>query len=693
MNNPLQSVRNWFTVPRAGDVAALQAQVARLEAAVEAAEVRGEGGDSASIPQGELGFTGLKIVNGVIDDEYLTALDDLEDRIAEYDRMRGMGSVAALMQAIRLPILGAHFRVDPVDEKNAGEVELAERVQANLLGGMTHTFDDFLRHATLGCFYGFALFEKVFEEQEGGWVGWRKFAPRKPTTVEKWTVDATGGLSGIEQRGYAFTEDGGWTYRTGVPIPIEKLLLMSWQQEYGNFEGRGIFRDCYRHFYYADKLHNLAAIRCERAAIPVPTAEYDTSAVDNKAMALDDEHERELLTALQRLGRHESSALLLPWGVRLNKGPVEGEAAVPFLDYIQHHETQILMTGLAQFLGLGQGENTGAYALSKDGSSFFLKALNYTARWICNYLNRYAIRQLVDFNESGRTEYPELACEDIGVDDQKALSALLLDLKNGEFIDRPDEVGDYVREVFGLPEMPEDRRDALEEAREKREEAALILTGQTPVAAAQARQAGAQAARNDDEQKADAQAVAASLLGAVEFAEEGAGEAPAELAQAEDAMRDEGEALLDAMVTGFVKKCGPLAEKRDWAGVADVRVPLVGKYSNWLRGYLMQVVEAGRDAMAASAPPAPITAEVRSWARAQAQTLADYHAGILRFAVTQSLMNDTQAGMGVAGALRNAQAIGNGAVTAQVDEDLMAASEIVIEKVQEAAASGVETGV
>ena len=81
MNNPLQSVRNWFTVPRAGDVAALQAQVARLEAAVEAAEVRGEGGDSASIPQGELGFTGLKIVNGVIDDEYLTALDDLEDRV------------------------------------------------------------------------------------------------------------------------------------------------------------------------------------------------------------------------------------------------------------------------------------------------------------------------------------------------------------------------------------------------------------------------------------------------------------------------------------------------------------------------------------------------------------------------------------------------------------------------------------
>jgi hypothetical protein len=237
--------------------------------------------------------------------------------------------------------------------------------------------------------------------------------------------------------------------------------------------------------------------------------------------------------------------------------------------------------------------------------------------------------------------------------------------------------------------MPKERNDALQEAQEAREAAAQELAAQAPAAAQQAAQAQqqrpAQGKGEGEPQEREAQAVAAAILGhegAVEFAE---GEAPEELAQAEDAMRDEGAGLLDAMVTGFVTRCAPLAEKHDWAGLADVRVPLEGKYANWLRGYLMRVVEIGRDALAASEDVAveALPAEVLSWVRAQADSLAAYHAGILRFAVAQSLMNDTQAGMSAAGALRNAVAVANGAMTRQVGEDLLAASEIAVEKLQE----------
>lgn len=695
--NPLSSVRNWFTArarARDRELAALEAQVLAFAEKDEAPANTAGGGDKRVPPDGEVGFTGLKIINGIIDEEYLDALSDLEDRIDEYDRMRGMGSVAALVNAIRLPILGATFRVDPVDEGSTAEVELAERVQANLFEGMTHTWDDFLRHALLAPFYGFVLFEKVFEEQEGGWIGWRKFAPRRWETVNKWLTDESGGLAGVEQRGYTFGENGQWRYASGVTIPVEKLLLMSWNQEFGNFEGRGIFRDCYRHFYYADKLHELAAIRCERTAIPVPQAEYDPAWGDTLQPLPEAEREA-LLGMLQRLGRYESAGIVMPRGLRLNKGPLEGEAGVPFLDFIQHHEQQIMLTGLAQFLGLGQGENTGAYALSQDASSFFLQSLNFTARWVCSYLNRFAIRQLVGFNDAtARTQFPTLAVEDIGARDQAKLAALLKDLRDGEFIDRPDAIGDYVREVFGLPEMPETRKEALLKAQEARDAAARDLAAQAPEAAQAAREAQQRGTQEEEAEGegAPAQAVAASYLGdgeaALGFAEEGAGvgAAPAELADAEDAMRAEGAALLDRMVTGFVKACAPAAEARNWAALSEVRVPLVGKYAAWLRGYLMRVLEIGRDALAASEATGAVAAipnELRAWARAQAESLADYHASSLRFAVVQSLMNDAQAGMDVAAALRNAVAVSNGALTRQVDEDLLAASEIAVERLQE----------
>jgi len=335
-------------------------------------------------PKGELGFTGLEIIGGAIQSEYLDALEDLSDRVDEYDHMRSDAACAALMQVIGLPLRGASWEVRPPDDADSTDTEIAEAINQNLMEGMTHTWDDFLRHALLGVFYGFALFEKVWEVRDGEAV-WRKFAPRSPATVARWEVDETGGLSGVRQQGYYYDADGTPRYESGQFIPIEKLLLMSWRQEYGNFEGRGLFRDAYRHYWYADKLYTLAGIRVERSACPTPVAGYE----DIAGPTLQEAEEEKLQQALARLRTYEEGGIVRPLNIEIEPFEV-ADAQVPFLDLIQHHHQMILQVGLAQFVGMGQGDNTGTYALSRDASSLFLQSLNATANWVAGYINRYA---------------------------------------------------------------------------------------------------------------------------------------------------------------------------------------------------------------------------------------------------------------------------------------------------------------
>jgi len=592
----------------------------------------------------EIGFTGLEIVAGVINEEYLDALEDLDDRISEYDRMRAVA--APLVTAITLPIRGARWYVEPAEQGKREEVEIAESIEHNLFEGMSHTWDDFVRHALMGVFYGFALFEKVWEIRDGE-ARWRKFAPRAPKTVYRWRVGEGGGLAGVEQRGYDYDEDGNWSYVSSRFIPVEKLLLMSWQQEYGNFEGRGLFRDAYRYFWMLDKLYTLACIRVERTACPTPVASY----IDQQGPTLQEDAEEKLQTALGRIRTYESGGIVLPKNVTLDKFEIAG-SEVPFLEFIEHCHQMLLRTGLAQFIGLGQGENTGAYALSRDASSLFLSSLNGTTQWICDYINRYAIPQRVAYNWGEREQYPRLVCEDIGVRDSTALAQMLKALSDASLLDRGDEIGEYVRAAFDLPEMPEEETPVEEQ----------------------------QGAPEPEPEEVETSHVGDDRIEPVLFAE---GKASRQLQKAEDEFRAEGEAIIGDMVRQYLQRLRPVVEERRWADMAEVRVPLAGKYENWLRKYLLSVVELGRDAIAATEDkPRPIPNELRQWIRAQARSLAEYHTGIVSFVVRQGLMNDLQGGMDIEAALRNAMALTNATMSGQATEDLLAASEIATEKLQ-----------
>ena len=391
----------------------------------------------------ELGGTGMSLMSGVISDEYIVALKTLGERATVYSQMRANGTCSALESVITLPLLSASWEIVPPPDGDSTDEQIAMELSQNLFEDMTITWTDLLRLISWAIFSGFQLFEKVFEEIDGQ-IRWRKWAVRPMQTISGWEYDDTGGISAVKQQGYRLAKGGGnSTEYAEVTIPAEKLIRFTYRWDGMNPEGRGIYRDAYQHWYYLNALRKLAGIRVERTACGTPYVIYDEGTTTETVNAL--------IAMLHRIRTAERSGAALPSTVREVGNFDIGDPGIPFLNLIQNEEQNILRCGLAPFIGMGQGENSGAFAVARDSSSFFLMALNTHAQWICNTISRYAIRQWVIFNYGVRERYPQMVCSSIDARDKYALADMLNQLTQNDLLYRDDEIGERIRELFNLP--------------------------------------------------------------------------------------------------------------------------------------------------------------------------------------------------------------------------------------------------
>jgi phage gp29-like protein len=401
----------------------------------------------------EMGFGGSGVgvlLTNLGADEYLPELS-FPKCIQVYTRMRRSdATVQALELAITLPIRATDWDVRPASDDPTAK-EAADLVYDNLFGGMTHTFDDFLRDALLALFYGFIVFEKVFEERDD-YIVWRKFAPRHPQTIERFLFDETGGLAGVRQVGF----DPQGRFRQ-VDIPIEKLLIFIWRRELGNPYGVSVLRAAYKHWFLKDLAYKLQAIALERWAVGIPVGKVPAGTSE--------QDKQTFLQILEAMRGHERAAMVLPedYSVELIGAEAGQRANQAFVEAIQHHDTMIVKAVLAQFLNLGMGD-VGSWALSRDHSQLFLMGLNSVAQWFADHINRYAIPQLcrLNFGEDF-TDFPELTFADLRLVLQREVLAEAISKLVQTGILTPDRsLQEWVRDVFDLPPLPEEQPEEVE---------------------------------------------------------------------------------------------------------------------------------------------------------------------------------------------------------------------------------------
>ena len=375
----------------------------------------------------ELGSTGRTNYGYLGGDEYNPELRGSTGLVV-YDKMRRSDAqVRSSLRLLKTPIFAGRWYMDPGIPDNKRAQKIADQVWWNL-NNMTMSFQQFLSESLLMLDYGFYAFEKVWDIQDGLAV-WRKFAPRHPLDIRKFVYDGNGGPVGVLMR-----EPDGYG---DIKIPIEKMLVFTFDREAGNMEGISMLRSAYKHWYYKENLYKIDAIQKERHGIGIPIIKLPPNfSASDKIIA--DELGRNLRT-------NEKAHVVLPpmWDIIFAK--LEGNP-VDAMDSIAHHDLMIARNILAPFIN-----DTSANA-QEEQQQFFLKSTRFIAEIIKDTINNYAIPEWMRYNYPTVDEMPQLKVRRIGDStDYRQLSFALRNMIGSGVIRPDDKLEAFIRNEMDLP--------------------------------------------------------------------------------------------------------------------------------------------------------------------------------------------------------------------------------------------------
>jgi hypothetical protein len=365
-----------------------------------------------SLDTNEYGATGYFTQSGALQNEYLRDLKGVRGKQTYNQMYHSDGLTKAIMKAIILPLLNASWYVEAHNEEDPEAILLAKKVENNLIHGLDMPWRQFLFQALLSLVFGFYIFEIIWKlvedpEEDEFPVQVGELSPRHPTTITKWIHNQNGRLAQIEQQAYFNYGDS--AVCKPIRIPYDKCLHFVNEPEAGNYEGTSIYRSQYKHWRIKTTEENFESVGVEKQALGMlivrPPENYNQldpaqqADIDSKAYEAIDNW---------RIDQH--SGIYAPRGMSFEvvEGKINSNAIG---SSISRHEAKMAQSSLAGFLLLG--EKTGAYALSKDQTDFFLQALSGIAQDICDTINFQLIRKLIYLNDKTVKKFPRLCVSNI----------------------------------------------------------------------------------------------------------------------------------------------------------------------------------------------------------------------------------------------------------------------------------------
>lgn len=389
----------------------------------------------------ERGVPGTQFFAGFLgSDEYVPELQGSK-ALDVFDKMRRSdGMVKAVLAALKQPIMGAQWSVEPGSDAAGGASgqQIADHFARNLFDGMSMSWRDHLRQALTHLDFGFYVSEVVWHvvERDGRLCyEIRKLAPRLQRTIYKWNLADDGGLRGVTQQLFS------GTLKT-VEIPVDKLLVFTNEKEGANWQGTSALRPAYKHWFFKDHLYRFQGIQAERHATGIPTITLPDGKDDNTNL----QRAEDIVYGVRT---HERGGVVLPFGYTFDMKGMDGRP-LDLMPAILHHDRAIALSVLAHQLSLGASAE-GSNALSVDQSTFFLLAEKTIANHIADIHNRYLIPRWVEYNYGPVEALPKLR---VGRVETRGLEKLwnALGSAAGQLIITPDDpLEDALREDAGLP--------------------------------------------------------------------------------------------------------------------------------------------------------------------------------------------------------------------------------------------------
>ncbi len=347
------------------------------------------------------------------------------------------GTVKSLYQILRMPIMANSWRIDAddVDNPEAGKAQ-ALFIEDNFLlpphkGGMSTPFRLVIARMLKAILEGYALAEKVLTINPDGKIVYRKIAFRDVTKIDV-LVDDKGGFAGYKQTYWSKESNKLVT----VTVPVEYCFLYTFNKDEDEVFGQSAFQSAFYHWDRKRRLYYLYEQSVEKGAMPPKMLEVQEGNEDS------DSTKSANLAAMTNFGI--DSAVLVPTGYKLT--PYEaGKGRIDPMPGIDHHNAEMARSVLAQFILLGNSDNTGSFALSKSHADLFMMALRGIMNEVEEHINSYLIPQLIDYNFE-TAYYPEFRFNDMTDDTADFIESIFLEVVKKTDL-RQDFVDGLVKQV------------------------------------------------------------------------------------------------------------------------------------------------------------------------------------------------------------------------------------------------------
>lgn len=398
-----------------------------------------------SIHVEETGSSGTEIYSGYYSEEYLSKLRGTQAADLWDQMRRSDPKIKMVLSAVKNPILGAHWTVEPAtqDEKGKRQAELIEQI---LFRDLSLSWTAQLKEVLTFLDFGFSAFEVIHKvvtnhSKFGSYNSLSKIAWRNPRTIERWNLDPkTGAILSVNQL------SNGDLHRY-VDIPGEYLLVFSNEKEGDNYEGVSALRPCYGPWVRKNTYLKLMAVGIEKFAVPTPYMDVPEGKEDSEEFA-------RAQTMLEKFTSHQKQYILKPAGWTLGFASPSNFDASKVRDAIDKENNEMAQAFLENFLELGQS-GSGSYALSNDLSDFFLLGLEHIAKQVCETFNRNLIPDLIKLNFGPQEEYPQLTVSGIKDKPGKEYAEILKLLVDGKIITPDKDLEENTREKYGMPKAIE----------------------------------------------------------------------------------------------------------------------------------------------------------------------------------------------------------------------------------------------
>lgn len=439
---------------------------------------------------GNYGNSGTVIFAGFIAQEEYNAKLIGRQGLLKYDEMRKSDStVRWSLQVLKLPIRAAQWRMQAASD-DPKDQEIADFVEWNLFERISWT--SLIREIMTYLDFGFFVGEKSYVAEDyqpkqikvkpdpkpkkpplapvldpatgmmtvpedpddiadndepqviisrsKPMIVMHDLANRKQTTIFRWEQgDGSPGVTQVTAQG---TFD----------IPENRLFILTHEREGNNYYGVSILRSAYKHWYMKDALYKIAAVAAERQGVGVV-----------KIQALSKPNATELAKAVdsaENLRASDKGYLVEPDNFSVNFMDMMTRGTVNTGPDIEHHNRQIMVNVGAAFMEMGATRQAGATGGSKsasgDQSKVYEQAVEAIANEIEEAFNTMVIRQLVDLNYTGITNYPKLKHNSIGEDDLSGYAAALKSFADADLLTPDAELEQSIRDRADLPDLPYD---------------------------------------------------------------------------------------------------------------------------------------------------------------------------------------------------------------------------------------------